>query len=312
MSKKDYIVKQLGRTEKKNLENYCITRLYHKLDRLDVQFVTQQLFKRNDGRIALADLYLPQINMLIEVDEWHPDEEKDKSRTDEIIKNRINGFEEVVYHNLEEFRIKAGKDPETNKEIELEHVNQQIDYLVDKIKRKISSLQDKFVSWNGAYPNPQHFIDKGYIDTADKPSFRTVQEVSELFNKGYKGMQKCWFEVEKGNNIRVWCPKLQLRQDDCPNVPYLNEISSDGATIWESARDKWKNPQFIDIVINGKHKELTIRYVFAYYKDSIGEGRYRFRGVFQINKQRTIAENKRVWEKISDRVDLTKYCLISN
>lgn len=157
------------------------------------------------------------------------------------------------------------------------------------------------------YPEIQYFVEKGYIDTADKSSFKTIQEVSDLFNKGYKGMQRCWFEDEKKSRIYIWCPKLKLYQGDDPKVPYINVISQDGTIIYESAKDKGVNPQFIDIVINGKQQELTVRYTFAYCRDSSGERSYQFKGVFKLNKQRTKAENKRVWEKISDRVDLKKY-----
>ena len=72
MDKKEYIANQLKRTFNKKYENYCITRIYHLLKRNDVQIITQQMFKRKeDGKIALADLYFPQINLSIEIDEPH-------------------------------------------------------------------------------------------------------------------------------------------------------------------------------------------------------------------------------------------------
>ena len=88
MDKKEYIVNQLKRTFHKKYENYCITRIIHKLDNEYIQFITQQLFKRKGKKIALADLYLPQVNVQIEIDEGHHLEQAsdDFERTNEVIR----------------------------------------------------------------------------------------------------------------------------------------------------------------------------------------------------------------------------------
>lgn len=107
MDKKEYIANQLKRTFNKKYENYCITRIYHLLNRLDIKIVTQQLFRRDNGKIALADLYFPQINLIVEVDEGHHlnNKENDERRTEEIIKNKVQAFEEVINYNLTIERI---------------------------------------------------------------------------------------------------------------------------------------------------------------------------------------------------------------
>lgn len=63
LDKIDYITNQLKKTFGKKYENYCITRIYSLLNRNDIKIVTQQLFKRKGKKIALADLYLPQVNV---------------------------------------------------------------------------------------------------------------------------------------------------------------------------------------------------------------------------------------------------------
>ena len=55
LMKKEYILAQLSRTNKKNYENYIITRIIHLLNDLDIKFVTQQYFKRPDGNFGLTD-----------------------------------------------------------------------------------------------------------------------------------------------------------------------------------------------------------------------------------------------------------------
>lgn len=309
MDKKIYIMNQLSRTNKKNYENYCITRIIHKLDDLSIKFITQQLFRRENG-IALADLYFPQFNLIVEVDEAHHDKSKDDERTDEIIKNKISAFEEVINFDLEVQRIDVTQ--------EIEEINRSADAIVALILQKKTEIGSKFLAWNDIFHKPQYYIDKGFLDLKEAPSFATIQEVSELFNKqygskkqiseednfegkrrGHSGTQKSWFRVSPGSNIYVWCPKLILNGQDY-HVPYLNEISMDGNTIFESARSKNENKKFIDDVIHGDQKDLTTRYVFAYYKDSSGANRYRYRGIFELNKVRTIEEKKRVWERNQD------------
>jgi len=36
MNKRDYIIKQIAKTNKKNYENYVITRIYHLINRADL------------------------------------------------------------------------------------------------------------------------------------------------------------------------------------------------------------------------------------------------------------------------------------
>jgi len=48
VDKKEYITNQLKKTFNKKYENYCITRIYHLLNRNDVQIITQQMFHKKD------------------------------------------------------------------------------------------------------------------------------------------------------------------------------------------------------------------------------------------------------------------------
>ena len=68
MTKRDYIIRQIAKTNKKNYENYVVTRIYHLLNRTDLKFITQQYVNRPDGH-ALTDMYLPQLQLHIEIDE---------------------------------------------------------------------------------------------------------------------------------------------------------------------------------------------------------------------------------------------------
>lgn len=298
---KEYIILQLGRTEKKNYENYCLTRIYHLLNRSDVQFITQQMLKRENKNIALADLYLPQLDIWIEVDEGHHlnQSEDDIKRTKEVLKieSKKNHFEEIINVKHEPHRILI-------KNKSLEEINEQIDKIVEIIKKKIFILEktNSFEPWKVVYEKPEHYIKKGYLDVIDKPAFRTIQEVSELFNKNYKGTQRCSFEDKLGSKIRVWCPKLKFDESD--KGEWDNFITSDGKTIYESSSiKKFDLQKRITLYEQG----YTTRYVFAKFRDSSGTDMYRFRGIFKLNVAKTKQKKESVWEKVKERIDLSTY-----
>ncbi|MEH6917512.1 phosphoribosylaminoimidazole carboxylase, partial [Priestia megaterium] len=66
MNKYDYIKRQLAKTNKKNDENYIITRIWHLLDNYDIKINTQQYVVRSNKHqkveYGLIDLYFPQFN----------------------------------------------------------------------------------------------------------------------------------------------------------------------------------------------------------------------------------------------------------
>ena len=65
--KLDYITRLFKSIRNKRFESYVIQRIWNQLNNINVKFVTQQYFSREDGKYALADLYLPQINLIVEL-----------------------------------------------------------------------------------------------------------------------------------------------------------------------------------------------------------------------------------------------------
>lgn len=297
MELRDYIVNQIKKSYYKKYENYCITRIYHLLNKSYVKIITQQMFKRDNG-IALADLFFPQLNLIVEIDEsYHEDDiqkEKDKKREQEIIANKIKSQEEIITNKLEIKRIKI-----TDKS--LDEINSQIDQLVLLINQKIENLNTKFIPWTHLYYEPQYFINIGYIDETMNTGFRTLQEVSELFNKGYHGNQHAYFWAKNGdNNLFVWCPQLKLHETDCDNIPYDNEL--DDNYIYESSKKDSET-----FVSKALETEET-RCVFAKYKDEVNNWIYKFKGVYKLDKSKTVElKTKRAWLKISDKIELTDF-----
>lgn len=300
MEKLEYILNQFHRTWNKKWENYCIERIYNKLDNPNLQFVTQQMFRRRNNSIALADLYFPQLKISVEIDEeYHKGNvEKDQERTKEIL-DRMNQFETIVPFEPEELRIEAGVD------ITLENINDQIDKIVKIITQRISLLPE--LKWDSVFRKPEDYIQDGYVSAENNASFQTLWDVSKLFAKGYKkGCQLSWFDAVHGAcSVKVWCPKVSVNVEGYKvKVPYDNEISVDSEMIYESAKEN--NNTFVEEYLS-EPKSKEIRYVFPYYKTAAGIPAYVFKGVYALDIIESRRMNKRVWKRVSKSIDLSKY-----
>ena len=288
MDKKEYVLNQFRRTWNKKYENYCIERIYHKLDNPDLKFVTQQMFRRNENKIALADLYFPQLKLSVEIDEeYHKSQtEKDQERTEDILA-KMRCLESVVEFEPEELRINAGSDQT------LESINKQIDAVVAEINKRIKQLY-RPLEWDTIIKTAEQIKSENRGIHDGEVALHTIWEVSELFNKGYgQGLRTCFFEATKGSNIWIWCPKLKL-EGIKTMVPFTNEISLDGNTIYESA--EINNEDFVNEVLtpSGLQQE---RFVFPYYKIESGEMAYVFKGIYQLDADATKRVHKRVWRR---------------
>ncbi len=145
MDKLYFISKQLSRTQNKRLENYVITRIYHRLNDLSIKFVTQQYVTRPEGR-ALTDMYFPQLKTHIEVDEKH---HKNQIKEDLIREaDIVNATGHVIY------RVDATKD--------IESINNEIEIIIKKLI-EIKNKLNNFIAWDlEAEQTPKTYIDKGY------------------------------------------------------------------------------------------------------------------------------------------------------
>lgn len=133
IDKLEYVARSLSRGTNKIYETYVINAIYQKADNPNLIIETQKEIKLENGYRPLIDLFLPQLNIAIEVDEgYHANEEqhkhdiwREKSINSQISKPCIGDyiqFERVIAHD-----------------VSLEEINARIDEIVDLIKNKISS-----------------------------------------------------------------------------------------------------------------------------------------------------------------------------
>lgn len=278
MKKLDYIVKQLSKTNKKNYENYVVTRIWHRLDNIEYKMITQQYVIRPDGTYAMTDMYFPQLGIHIEVDEkFHKDNiEKDKIRELDIIN--------VTGHDIYRVDITKG----------VEDVNNQIDLIVDKIIKRRSDIRLDFEPWDPDREcSSETYIKKGYIDIKDNVAFDRIVDGINCFGITYNGFQRGGINHPIEDDVHIWFPKLY------PNNLWINNISADENTIYEKSAIDNKVDKHINQVINEcRHKRI----VFDRVIDSLGDIKYRFKGLYELNIDRTLKERQVIWERKKTKV----------
>lgn len=279
MDKLEFIIRQLAKTDKKNYENYVVSRIWHKVDNVNVKFITQQYVSRGEGKYALTDMYFPQINLHVEVDEQHHKENiaADKVREADIVN--------ITNHKIMRVDIYKG----------LKDIHGQIDDIVKQINSMIQCLGDKFIPWDLQKEfSPETYINKGYISVEDNVAFMRGYEACNCFGLNYKGWQRGEANHPIEKDTSIWMPKLY------PNGEWDNTMSFKEDTIFEKAaltNEKHYNKQFNIETIKRKK-----RIVFSKVRGPLGDIMYRFKGLFELDEKESVKKNCVVWRKINDTV----------
>jgi very-short-patch-repair endonuclease len=295
LSKKEFVIKQISRTNKKNYENYVITRIFHLLDDLDIKFVTQQFFKREDGSFGLSDLYFPQFNLSIEIDEGqHENSIKHDTVRDQ---DYVLATQDLLQHTKEWMpkRVKVYGD------ISLKKIDKEAANIISYIKSlKQKTLKDgSFVKWD--IDKEFDYSDKKIFDVNDNIVFRTIVDGINYFrtdaNK-YHGYQRAGAKTMDREKL-LWFPKLY------PNKDWNNSISNDESLIKEISK-KTSDLKVIlqkshfDSILESKHKKHRI--VFARVKGNLGFVLYRFKGYFVLNEKMSRKNGYCCYERIATKV----------
>jgi very-short-patch-repair endonuclease len=127
--KYEHLVKQIHRTAYKPHENFIINSLIHDERMSDLLPLTQHYVKRVDNKYALIDLFYPQLNLAIEIDEKH----HNKNLDNDIL--RQNDVEQNLTCKFERITISEG------------NILEQIDSLKNKILLIKNSLIENWNSW---------------------------------------------------------------------------------------------------------------------------------------------------------------------
>ncbi|MBS3972916.1 MAG: hypothetical protein KGZ84_07865 [Erysipelotrichia bacterium] len=281
-AKRDYLIKTFSRTKKKDYENYILNAIWTKLNRLDLQPITQKYVRYKNGRYGLIDLYFPQINFGIECDEYHHinRQSEDNLRTMTLFEI-LDAVDES--HTFVLKRIKAYES--------IESIHSQIDEVVNEIKAILRSKED-FQPWD-IKERVDEIATIQSISVDDDVRFRKISDIANALGKRVKGMQSAYFPLK--DNVYVWCPQLAATYNErivsAGKHGWINQLSEDWNYIIESREDNRKMSTL-------EKQKRHIRITFAKSKDHLGNLSFRFVGVYEFDEMQS-NEIARVYKRIS-------------
>ncbi len=286
MDKKEFIKRQISRTNRKDYENYVTTRIINFLNDLDIKFITQQYIKRKEG-YALADLYFPQINYIVEIDEMH---HLDNAEADKI---RDCDIEDAI--GIKPKRIDVA-------DTEIEAIHNRIDEIVSEIKGLVQKQKDsgKWTPWRIEDEiSPDFWVQQGKISVEDKVSFYKIVDACKCMGLNYNGYQRAGANHPYEANTLIWFPKLYK------NDEWENSYDSQKGII--CTKNIKSDAERIDHVQKCIEDPVKRRIVFARVEDNLGDTKYRFRGVFEMDLNATSNDKGVVWNRVADWVNTYEY-----
>ena len=279
--KLEYMERLFAKISKKKTESYVISRIWHQLDDDRVKFVIQQYIRRTQDKYALADLYLPQLNIFIEINEpYHKDKngvlrEIDKIRNEEIL------------------NVTHSKPIVIDCDCGIMEIHRQVTDVVDLIRQRISELGDKFKPWDEANTlTVEYHRNKGYLKVEDNECLRTTEDVAAVIgakpkHRGF--LRASGAAVPNRKNEIVWWPNTEHHL-------WCNHISEDSMCIYEYPKAEDKRAGHLQHWLSAPQET---RITFLRYKDDLGFCFYRFVGVFRLDKEKSLQE-----KRISDTYQL--------
>lgn len=273
-----YLSNIFSKIDRKGFETYVIARIWNKLDNLDIEIVSQQYVKRENG-YALLDLYFPQINYGVEVNEaYHLSQlEEDKMRKQEV---EISTGVTIV-------AVDCSKP--------IEDVHQQIDEVVADINRRITETAN-FKPWHVGVLNPNGYKTMGILKVEDGVILSNTDDICTIFETKVpkRGFLRAG-GVLLPNGDLVWWP-------NAIHSIWANEMSDDGEKIIEyyNKSDEQKRNQHVENCLALNQRRIT----FYRKKNIFGQHYYRFVGVYEMDKEESRRINKCVWRRISTEYKL--------
>lgn len=288
--KRDYLIKTLSRTKRKDYENYVIGAIWHRLNNLEIKPVTQQYVKRSDGKYALLDLYFPQINVGIECDEAYHEHNAEPDKIREAnVEQALSAMQTGKAFTL--IRINANTG--------IGELEKQINEAVEQIKSLYKEYGEP--KWSEEKDPIEKVLDNGKLSLCDNLQFAKITNIAKCFGRDYKAMQASTFFINK--STLIWCPKLAVEIDGKLKAPsaagWLNVLSEDWNTITtivpedKEHQEKYRNSQ-MDIL------------VFAQSKNKLGQTMYKFLGVYVFLESQD--DNKKiVYKRKAEQYKLNSY-----
>lgn len=297
MEKLEHLTLMLNkRTKGKKYESFIIISLYARLSNPELIPITQQYVKSNSdkNKYYLLDLYFPQLNYGVEVDEGH--HLNDKNSISDVVRSEdiLNSIE------CEQARITIfGKNGVKNT---YDEINRQIDIQVNHIKKLINKKEEKDgkkLKWEDNEDRKNIVKNKRIFDIQDDVNYQGVTEIYNMLGNDVSNLGRCF--VKLNDSYKLWVPHLAVELNDGTiktKNDWENTLSEDKTIIKEVFGDSDKKAK--ENVNKEKwNKDDCKRIVFMHIKDEFGVDRVKFLGVYEKWKY---CKSERYYKRIETSV----------
>lgn len=284
LDKKEFILRSFRRISNKKEELYVITRIFHLLNDLEIEFVCQQKVRKPDGKIYLVDIFFPQFKLYLEVNEAHHLEEDqklfDKLRMEQIWEITDWERHEIFTH--------------TN----LAEINHSIENFVSvlRVKKENLKAENSFKRWTiNSAEKINQILERGYLHSKLNDHLPKHADVTRLFGANHKEWYKGSYPYKKPFDFipkMVWFPKLYRHS------VWTNQLTEDGSKITEKKSSGEE--------IGGERSEEINKIVFGHYKDPVGNTTYRYMGEFIYSSSES-SNLKNVYKLVSETTSLKPF-----
>lgn len=296
------------RTKNKKYENFVVNAIYNRVGNMELEPITQQyVCNPNDPRkYYLIDLYFPQINYGIEVNEaQHLGEEHtlaDKERA-EAIKDAIDCTVRVV----DIFEKKERSESAVIRSFT--DINNQINKYVEEIKSLIShkeKVEGKKLQWISDTQKKQEIWDSGVLSIDDSISYANKKEIEILLGVA-PTQYRCYRPLS--DEYYLWVPGLSVRDNSgkiYSSNNWENYLSEDKTEIVEIDTDNKRQKS----VTKNTPKRIT----FMKMKDKYGKYCCKFIGVFELYDQflNSNGHLESHYKRIMDKINIVKLNIKQN
>lgn len=280
----DYIFNSFSKIRHKKQELYTITRIFHQLNDLELEFVCQQKVRKEDGEIYLIDLFFPQLQIYLEVDEaYHLKEENlkcDRLRMQQIWEITSWEGHRIPTHNG------------------INQINLAVENFIELLRARKTKLENAgdFKVWTASPKDKIQMIQsRGFLSVELNDCLPTQADVTRLFGAKHKQWMRGTFPYQRPfaqTNKMIWFPKIYKHNT------WTNQLEKGGTVISEMKTACSEIPVSSD--------QTVTRITFGHYKDPVGGITYRYMGEFDYNVNLS-SKTKNIYELTSQKTCLDNF-----
>lgn len=290
------------RTKGKKYENFIINSIYTKISNPELIPITQQYVKNanyssgNSKKYYLLDLYFPQLNYGIEVDESHHLNEKNRAQDILRAEDILNSIQ------CEQGRISIYQENGNLKTYD--EVNDDINKQVKHIQKLIArSNETQKLRWEDNDIRKKRILKNGIISSSDNVDFEGVTEIYNLMGNNVQNLGRCFVKLNK--KYKLWVPHLAIELQDGTiktKNGWENTLNEDKTLITEVVGNMDKCDTR-NLPAGAWNENGYKRVVFMHILDSFGMKRVRFLGLFEAVEIRiSNSIQTRIYKKIKNMV----------